>query len=236
MFRSFVVGLVGGLAFLCVHPVNAQNAAVGQKYGQGVHDYFSGDYLGAHEKLTAAVQGGSKDPRVYYFRGLTYLKLGRSPEAANDFRQGASLEASDTNKFYNASKSLERVQGDARSELESYRANARLVLMEKAERLRKARYESIQREEARVLRAPAASPAEPLSETEAAADATETPVEPESEAAAPVAAPPAEPAKTGAKHSVLGAMGKAVGKAITGENKGAPDASKPAASDNPFGN
>ena len=49
-------------------------------------------------------------------------------------------------------KSLERVQGSARLELETYRVAARMAAYEQAERLRKARYEALQREESRVLR------------------------------------------------------------------------------------
>lgn len=77
MLRTMVL-LVGGLAGLCTAPLQAQEAVLGQLYGSGVHAYFSGDYLKAYEKLTAASDAGSRDPRVYYFRGLVYLKLGRA--------------------------------------------------------------------------------------------------------------------------------------------------------------
>ena len=43
MFRSIVL-LVGGLASLWATSLPAQDAVLGQKYGQGVHAYFSGDY------------------------------------------------------------------------------------------------------------------------------------------------------------------------------------------------
>jgi tetratricopeptide (TPR) repeat protein len=170
MFRSIVL-LLGGLALFCANSLFAQDAVLGQKYGLGVHAYFAGDYLKAYEQLEAATAGGSKDPRVFYFRGLTYLKLGRGQEAVQDFRKGAELESRDTNKFYNVAKALERVQGGARIELEKYRVDARMAALEEAERMRKARYEAIQRDEARVLREQALAPpsSEPAKGAEAAA-------------------------------------------------------------------
>jgi hypothetical protein len=151
MFRSIVL-LVGGMASLCAGSVFAQDVVLGQKYGLGVHAYFAGDNVNACEQLTAAIDGGSKDPRAFYFRGLAYLKLGRAPEANLDFQKGADLESRDFNKFYNVAKSLERVQGSPRIALENFRADARIAVYAEAERMRKARYEAIQREEQRVLR------------------------------------------------------------------------------------
>jgi hypothetical protein len=163
--------LVGGLASLSAVSLSAQEAVLEQQYGLGVHAYFSGDYPKAFEQLAVAIQGGLKDPRAFYFRGLSYRQLGRGPEAIADFKKGAELESTDINKFYNVSKSLERVQGAGRAQLESYRMQARMTAIEQAERFRKARYEMIQREESRVVRemtiasepietpAPAAEPA-----------------------------------------------------------------------------
>jgi hypothetical protein len=180
MFRGIVL-LVGGLASLWAVSSSAQDAVLGQQFGLGAHAYFSGDYQKAGEHLTSAIQGGSQDPRVYYFRGLSSLQLGRRQEAVQDFKRGSSLESRDANRFFFVSKSLERVQGHARAELESYRIEARMAAMKETEKLRKARYEAIQREESRVLRenaiepepiaapAPAAGPAapDPLAELDA---------------------------------------------------------------------
>ena len=81
MYRSLAL-LAGGLMCLSAASAQAQDAAVlGQMYGSGVHAYFSGDYVGAHDQLTLAADGGTVDPRCYYFRGLAYLKLGRQEEA-----------------------------------------------------------------------------------------------------------------------------------------------------------
>ena len=115
MSRNIVV-LVAGLASLFAVPAPAQEAILGQKYGQGVHAYFAGDYDRAHHQLTTVIQAGSRDPRAFYFRGLTDLKLGRQEEAKQDFLAGAQSESKDVNKFYNVSRALERVQGSERVE------------------------------------------------------------------------------------------------------------------------
>ena len=58
-------------------------------YGAGVHAYYAGDYSRAHELLTSAIgpAATTRDPRMYYFRGLCYLRLGRDEEAKQDFEQ-----------------------------------------------------------------------------------------------------------------------------------------------------
>ncbi len=175
MFRS-VCWLVVGLALLVSTASFAQEAVLGQEYGTGVHAYFAGDNVRAYEALTSAIQGGSKDPRAFYFRGLAYLKLGRQAEAVADFRKGAELESKDINRFYNVGKALERVQGPARLQLENHRVEARMIALEEEARIRRARYEAIQREEARVLREQAAAaPAD-------ASKATPPPIPPQADA------------------------------------------------------
>ena len=98
-----------------------------------------------------AIDAGSHDPRCYYFRGLAYLKLGRPQEAEGDFQQGAKLESVDLNRTYNVARSLERVQGAARLEVEEHRAAARMAKLEQDEKIRKQRYEELNREERRTL-------------------------------------------------------------------------------------
>jgi hypothetical protein len=146
----------------------AQQAVLGQMYGNGVHAYFSGDYVKSHQLLTAAADAGSRDPRCFYFRGLAYLRLGRPQEATADFQQGAKLESADLNKTYSVAKSLERIQGADRSEVEKYRVEARMAALEQAEKERKRRYEEMNREDRRQTEAavggpkPAASTPEPV--------------------------------------------------------------------------
>lgn len=200
MFRRIVLLVVAG-ASLCAGSMFAQDVVLGQKYGLGVHCYFAGDYVKAYEQLTDAIDSGSKDPRAFYFRGLAYLKLGRTPEANLDFQKGADLESRDTNKFYNVAKSLERVQGAARVALENFRVEARMAVYAEAERMRKARYEAIQREEQRVLRSqtviiptPPPEPAKPAEPDVFTAPAEKAPPaeEPKPAQAAPADSKPPE--------------------------------------------
>jgi hypothetical protein len=194
MYRSLSL-LLGGLILLSAAALPAQDATLAQMYGSGVHAYFSRDYQRAYEYLTLAIDGGTKDPRPYYFRGMACLHLGRPEDAQIDFRNGAEKESRDINKFYNVSKSLERIQGRPRLMLEQYRVKARMAARQEAERLHKARYDQIRQEEGRFLeqqigqvpRAPSELPVEPSAETEA-----ESPFE-ETTPSQPQAAPPSEP-------------------------------------------
>ena len=93
MARNIAILLLGGVLAVCAAPARAQDAFLGQVYGHGVHAYFSGDYPRAHELMTAAIDRGMRDPRCYYFRGLSYLMLGRPQEADADFTLGAKLES-----------------------------------------------------------------------------------------------------------------------------------------------
>jgi hypothetical protein len=255
MFRSIVL-LIGALASLSAASLLAQDAVLGQNYGAGVHAYFTGDSMKAYEQLTAAIDHGSKDPRVFYFRGLAYLRLGRPQEAVTDFRKGADVESKDINRFYNVGKALERVQGADRLQLEGYRVNARMAAYEESEKLRRERYEAVKREEERVLREQAvATPEAPAGEAEVvppppaaeSPDPFATPATgaqpakkgtekkgPEKKGAEaaddPFATPAAKPAaKTPAKKgSLFNAIGKAAGKAAGAKDKAA-DEKKPAA-------
>ena len=68
--------------------------AVSSSYGAGVHAYYDGDYQTAYDALTAAIEAGSLDPRAYYYRGLTSIKLGRADdEIDGDFSEGATRES-----------------------------------------------------------------------------------------------------------------------------------------------
>ncbi len=89
-------------------------------YGSGVHQYFSGNASQAIADLTAAINGGSRDPRAYYFRALAEMRLGMQGQAGADLQRGAALESTDINQFYPVGKSLERVQGSARMSIEQH--------------------------------------------------------------------------------------------------------------------
>jgi len=105
----------------------AEDPAVAAAYGAGVHGYYAGNFQQSHDTLSRVVSIGTDDPRVYYFRGLAALRLGRRDEAIADFSEGADLEAAGWS-IRTVSRSLERVQGPDRLLLERSRTRARLAI------------------------------------------------------------------------------------------------------------
>lgn len=92
-------------------------------YGRGVHAYFAGRYGDAEAWLSRALEFDPNDPRLFYFRALALMRLGRSDEACFDMEVGASLEAERPNR-YGVGVALQRVQGGDRLVLEKYRRQA----------------------------------------------------------------------------------------------------------------
>ena len=109
----------------------ADEAVLDQLYGDGVHAFFSGDYASAYTRLSTAIRDGSQDPRVFYFRGLAEMRLGREPDGITDLQKGAALEATDVNGRFFVGRSLERIQGSARVVLEQYRDQGREAVFQK---------------------------------------------------------------------------------------------------------
>ena len=161
MLRNFgltVCGLTLGLVVACAGSLTAQDAVLSELYGRGVHHYFSGNSAEAVIDLTAAIDGGSKDPRAYYFRALAEMKMGQQAQASADLKVGSALESADINQFYPVGKSLERVQGSSRMAIERYRSLARAQAFQRQRELNAVRYEQRQRAEGQVLRTPAVMP------------------------------------------------------------------------------
>ena len=121
-------------------------------YGSGVHGFFSGAYDRAYEDLSLVIDGGSTDPRAWYFRGLAALKLGRSDEAEADFAEGARRESGPGGGVWPVSRSLERVQGGARLQLERHRTRARVVMLQRQREADRRRYTDIEDAQPDVLR------------------------------------------------------------------------------------
>ena len=134
--------------------VGAEPAPLTNAYGTGVHAYFDGDFQCSFDELSRVVDAGSNDPRVYYFRGLAALKLGRTDEAEADFQQGANLEAEGRGGVGGRaiSRALERVQGCDRLALEQFRGRARVAVIERDRGAARQRYSDIYESEAEVLR------------------------------------------------------------------------------------
>ena len=117
---------------------HAEDYVLDELYSSGVHAFFDQDYVHAIDLFTSALAEGSRDPRIYYFRGLANLAKGSKQAADGDFQTGAKFEVSKTGAF-RIGKSLERVQGSNRLKLEKFRQEART----------QARREQIQRDRLR---------------------------------------------------------------------------------------
>ncbi len=146
---SFVFTLA--VAMLWTAASLGQQEVLTRLYGTGVHAYFAGEAKEAYEYFNTAAEGGSRDPRVIYFRGLTFLQLGRPDEAAADFETAAALEMADTEGFFNVSRSLQRIQGRTRAKIELARSKARVTAAQQQLREQDRRYNRIREQEPRVL-------------------------------------------------------------------------------------
>lgn len=128
-----------------------EEQALTSTYGSGVHSYFAGDYGRSYEFLSQAIEAGTADPRAWYFRGLAGLKLGRRDEAEADFAAGARRESENLGAW-GVAKSLERVQGCDRLQLERHRVRARVASLQEDRRRSRLRYLEVETAEPEVLR------------------------------------------------------------------------------------
>lgn len=110
-----------------ISSTSAQSRALERLYGRGVHAYFDGQLSEAMIFFDQAVNHGSKDPRVFYFRGVTHSALGDSHSAKADFDRGADLEVNSSSQAYPVNRSLQRIQGTVRLEIEASRNLAAYV-------------------------------------------------------------------------------------------------------------
>jgi hypothetical protein len=114
----------------------AQLGALDELYGEGVHRYFANNLMSADQILTQVIDGGSQDPRAYYFRGLARERQGMGGEI--DFETGARLEA-EGKRVVDVGNALARVQGSERTKIERARLNARLHVKQQQLLLQQAR-------------------------------------------------------------------------------------------------
>ncbi|HTN77381.1 MAG TPA: hypothetical protein VL096_19115 [Pirellulaceae bacterium] len=156
MNRKLIAGMVAmSLWGAIASQLPAAESLFGELYGRGVHAYNQHNYEDAYEQLTAAIEQGSRDPRTFFYRGLVFANTGRPELAKADFQTAAMLEITNDTEVFNVSKSLERVQGTQRLEIEKYRRDARVSVAKKSATAAQARYEQAQTDEAKVLRKPA---------------------------------------------------------------------------------
>ena len=174
-----------------VQAQTVENLSVARTYGAGVHAYFSGAYDRSYDDLTAVIEAGSNDPRPLYFRGLAALKMGRLDEAEADFSSAAQVEAQ-TLGNWPVSKSLERVQGRDRLQLERHRVRARVAALQEDRAAAGKRYSGIEAAQPDVLRRRRPASDRPVDRGNPFADDAGSP--PRAEAPEPQTTPEPEPA------------------------------------------
>ena len=125
--KTFLILL---LLFSLLSSTNAADPSVLAIYGDGVHSFYAGKFQQSYDYLSEVIEIGTDDPRVYYFRGLSALRLGSQRDADDDFTKGATFEAERGNTR-TISRALERIQGPDRLLLEQCRSKARLALAER---------------------------------------------------------------------------------------------------------
>lgn len=198
--RVLVLGAIVAAAIVGGETSRGQQATIeslplAAAYGNGVHGFFSGAYDRAYADLSMVIEAGSTDPRAWYFRGLAALQLGRSDEAEADFAEGARRE-SETGGAWPVARSLERVQGSPRLQLERYRTRARVAMLQRRREAERRRYSDIEDMQPEVLRSrrpegpltgPSADEDNPFEERRPAPEAEPIP-QPE-----PPAIPPPQP-------------------------------------------
>ena len=150
VLAAIVIGCLG----VGAHAHGATEPALIVAYGGGVHAYFDGDFQRTYDAMSGVIEAGSEDPRVFYFRGLAALKLGRLDEAEADFQQGANLEAEGRGgrSTHQISVALERVQGSDRLKLEEYRGRARVAALQRFREEGRRRWSDIEDLDSEVLR------------------------------------------------------------------------------------
>jgi len=124
--RKLTLGFAVVCSLAAFSAVRAQVSDVaGTFYGQGVDEFFAGRSNEAAASFDRSISANPNDPRAYYFRALARLRVGDSDGARADMMAGAAVESRLPNR-YAIGKSLERVQGYDRLELEKYRRTARM--------------------------------------------------------------------------------------------------------------
>ena len=113
--------------FGCAAHAVGQNPYVMTIYGDGVHAFFDHRHDDARQQFDKAINNGSRDPRVYYFRAMTFMQQGNVGAAENDIRTGAAFELRGLGTF-DIGMALNRIQGHHRIQFEDIRTQAMLDL------------------------------------------------------------------------------------------------------------
>jgi len=109
----------GAIQITPTEVLNQDRAA--RDYHAGVQAFQAKKYGAASAALESAVKLDPADARYWYYLGLTLRELGSATEAGAAFRKGSDLEARGKPNANLVGDALERIQGEAREELNKVR-------------------------------------------------------------------------------------------------------------------
>ena len=195
MNSVLIISLAGVMLVAAASQSSAQNSTeLMATYGRGVHAYFNGQVHEADRLFSQVINGGSSDPRVFYFRAMARIRAGRTYEAEDDMRIGAAYEARNPGYGSTISRALQRVQGPNRRKLEEFRRQARLNQVSERRMMNRSRYEQLKRREPKVLRNEVSVPLEELTNPDMSfPGAAGTTVPPDGSSPQPTSSTPPDP-------------------------------------------
>jgi hypothetical protein len=136
---TFAFGFLATLGFAAS---SFAQTAMDEMYGIGVHSYFSNNLTQAELIFTQLIDGGSEDPRVHFFRGITQSRIAGSGAGQADFDRAAELEMQGK-RAVDVGRALQRIQGSVRTQIEKSRQAARLAYATQKMMLEKTRIEKL---------------------------------------------------------------------------------------------
>ena len=110
----------GGAVQITPVEVLTQDRAA-RDYNAGVIAYQARDFSKSLVSLESAVKLDAVDARYWYYLGLTQWELGQTNESQVSFKKGSDLEGRNKPNAALVGDALERIQGNARKELNRYR-------------------------------------------------------------------------------------------------------------------
>jgi Flp pilus assembly protein TadD len=93
-------------------------------YGLGLHHYHEHRFAEAENEFRLAIASFDKDARYFYFLGLAEFEQRKQSDAFQAWSQAHRLEANSRPTTREINLSLERIQGERRAYLNSYRGKA----------------------------------------------------------------------------------------------------------------
>jgi tetratricopeptide (TPR) repeat protein len=102
-------------------PEDGNSLLAEASYIAGVQQYWAGAYARAEEQFLNAIRHDNRDARYYYYLGLSRWSRGKRATAERDFQRAADLERQGRPARSAVNAALERIQGNARQEVDQFR-------------------------------------------------------------------------------------------------------------------